>query len=247
MNTINYIEAGDSALFCRMSDSIDPGISERIVQLHKLIQNNKVNGIIESVPSYTGLTIYFNPITIGFNKLKDLIENLNGDLISGDKRPSARLIKIPVCYSKEFASDIEFIAAEKGLGTEDIIELHTGAEYLVYMLGFTPGFPYMGGLNPRLETPRKTEPDLKIKAGSVGIAGIQTGIYPLESPGGWQIIGRTPLALVNFKAKEPFLLKAGDHVVFKAVGLEEYFKIGEAVRDKSYKPEIIDYEGHQDN
>lgn len=247
MNTINYIEAGDSALFCRMSDHIDPDVSENIVKLHKLLLNNKVSGLIESVPSYTGLMIYFNPIIISINRLKDLIEKLNRDLISGDKRPLSRLIKIPVCYSKEFASDIEFIATEKGLGTKDIIDLHTGAEYLVYMLGFTPGFPYLGGLNPRLETARKKEPSLKIKAGSVGIAGIQTGIYPLESPGGWQIIGRTPLALVNFKAKEPFLLKAGDRVLFEAVDLDEYFKIGEAVRDESYKPEISDYEGHQDN
>lgn len=248
MNTVRFKEAGDSALYCIISENIDPDISKNIVNLHKLVLNSKVNGIIESVPSYTGLMIYFDPLITDSDKLRDLILSLYRKVLSGERVLSGRLLKIPVCYSNDFAPDIGIVAEQSGLDTEEIIELHTGAEYLVYMLGFTPGFPYMGGLNKRLETPRKTEPALKVKAGSVGIAGLQTGIYPLESPGGWQIIGRTPLALVDFRAKEPFLFRAGDRVIFQPVTLSEYFKIGEAVREGNFKPEIvIDYEGNKDN
>ena len=248
LNKLRFISSGDSALLCSISEDIEPDISQKIVSLHKLIIQSKTRGIIESVPSYTGLTIYFDPLSISIENLKDKVTKLYNKILSDNFKITSRLVRIPVCYKKEFALDIEIVALQSGLSTGEVIKLHTSPEYLVYMIGFTPGFPYLGGLDKKLETPRKTDPRLKIKAGSVGIAGLQSGIYPIESPGGWQIIGRTPLELFKPDAEEPFLFKAGDYVVFEAITLSDYFNIGEAVRKGTYIPEItLNYEGNKNN
>ncbi len=248
MTELKFIPAGNSALFCSIAKDIKPSVSQKIVTIHKLIGQSGIRGVIESVPSYTGLMIYFDPLKIDFKALEELVTKLYNKVISGNSKVLSRLIRVPVCYEKEFGLDIEIVANQSGLSNEEVIELHTRPEYLVHMIGFTPGFPYLGGLSKKLETPRKADPRLKVKAGSVGIAGIQTGIYPIESPGGWQIIGRTPLVLFKPEAKEPFLFKAGDYVIFKSITLTDYFNIGEAVRKGIYKPEILlDYEGNQNS
>ena len=238
LKEIKIIHAGDSAVFCRISNDIDPGISRRIVAFHKLVSSMKQQGIIESVPSYTGLTVYYNPLIISDLEIKSILSDQYNSITNEVPGSKERMLKIPVCYDKEFSPDISFVAENHNLDIRDVVELHTASTYLVYMIGFTPGFPYMGGLDKRLETPRKKEPRTKIYAGSIGIAGKQTGIYPIDSPGGWQIIGKTPLRLYEQSRTSPFLFKAGDMVSFYQISIREYNSISEELRSGIFNLEI---------
>jgi inhibitor of KinA len=142
--------------------------------------------------------------------------------IAAAAAPPARTVDIPVCYGGEFGPDLAEVAARNGLSAEEVIRIHASAEYLVYMIGFAPGFPYLGGMSGRIAAPRRSTPRLAIPAGSVGIAGEQTGVYPLETPGGWQLIGRTPIALFLPVRSPPSLLRAGDKVRFRPISRMEY-------------------------
>ena len=144
------------------------------------------------------------------------------------------MIEIPTAYGGEFGPDLELVAQHNNLSAAEVVQIHSDTRYLIYMIGFMPGFPYLGGMSPRIATPRKTTPRLKLPAGSVGIAGNQTGIYPAESPGGWQIIGRTPLELFRPTREPPAILQAGDYLTFVSVTPEEFAVIEEAVRDGTY-------------
>lgn len=202
---------------------IDVGVNTIVSQLFDYCNKRPFKGFIEAVPAYASLTIFYDVIqvrntyifantaySIVENYLAIALENLN---TSGVKEPT--LIEIPVVYDGE---DLAFVAEYNQLSIEEIIGIHTKPTYRVYMMGFLPGFAYLGGMDERIATPRKSSPRTKVPAGSVGIAGKQTGIYPLESPGGWQLIGRTPLLLFNIDSPYPTLLKAGDLVRFVKVG-----------------------------
>ena len=177
--------------------------------------------MIEHVPAYATVTIYYDPIRRSFREIDEDLRRIISQLDDvGESTP--RIVEIPVCYGGIFGPDLEFVARHNSLQTSDVIEIHSAAEYLVYMIGFAPGFPYLGGLSERITAPRRSSPRLQIPIGSVGIAGNQTGVYPIETPGGWQLIGRTPLALFCPAETPPTLLHAGDLVRFRPITSEEF-------------------------
>ena len=157
--------------------------------------------------------------------------------------PKPSVYYLPVAYGGEFGPDLSFVSKHTGLTGEEVIKIHTGTDYLIYMLGFTPGFPYLGGMDSRLATPRLATPRTKIPAGSVGIAASQTGIYPVQSPGGWQLIGQTPVKLFEPTAQKPVLLNAGDYIRFFEVTPEEYRLIAASAEKGEYTVRIGEYSG----
>ncbi|WP_394867329.1 5-oxoprolinase subunit PxpB [Paraclostridium bifermentans] len=217
-----YLLAGDKAIVVEFGDIIDEDINRKVINLMKNIESSSlINSIYEMIPTYRSLMIIYNPFKITFNDLINSVKNIECNLKVLDKREK-NIIKIPVLYGNDYGPDIDTVAKHNRLSIEEVIRLHSEAEYLVYMLGFTPGFTYLGGMNNKLETPRLDNPRVKIPEGSVGIAGKQTGVYPIESPGGWQLIGRTPIKLYNPKRENPILLKAGDYVKFTPITKDEF-------------------------
>lgn len=217
-----YLLAGDKAIVVEFGDIIDEDINRKVINLMKNIESSSlINSIYEMIPTYRSLMIIYNPLKITFNDLINSVKNIESNLKVLDKREK-NIIKIPVLYGNDYGPDIDTVAKHNRLSIEEVIRLHSEAEYLVYMLGFTPGFTYLGGMNNKLETPRLDNPRVKIPEGSVGIAGKQTGVYPIESPGGWQLIGRTPIKLYNPKRENPILLKAGDYVKFTPITEDEF-------------------------
>ncbi|GAA0709123.1 5-oxoprolinase subunit PxpB [Paraclostridium ghonii] len=220
-----YLLAGDKSIVVEFGDTIDEEINRKVINLMKNIEESSlIESIYEMIPTYRSLMINYNPLKITFNNLINSIKNIESNLKISDKGEK-KVVKIPVLYGGDFGPDIETVANQNDLTIEDVIKLHSEVEYLVYMLGFTPGFTYLGGMNKKLETPRLSNPRVKIPSGSVGIAGKQTGVYPIDSPGGWQLIGRTPINLYEPTREEPILLSAGDYVKFTPINKEEFEKI----------------------
>ena len=218
---------GDRALVAVLGDRIDPDVNARVHQLAALVRARKLAGVTDLVPAYATLTVHYDPARWagrGAPPHQALREELLR--VWGCARAlapgQARRVELPVCYGGEFGPDLEEVAARCGLSAAEVVARHSRAEYRVYMLGFSPGFAYLGGLDPAIAAPRRETPRLKVPAGSVGIAGKQTGIYPLESPGGWQIIGRTPGTLFRPDRAEPCLLGPGDLLRFVPVGPESF-------------------------
>lgn len=209
--------AGESALWVRPGDSglqvIDEEINRRVLALAEVLQDTPVSGLIEAVPGYASLVVYYNPLILSYNQASELVKEAFSR--GGGASPaSAQVIEVPLKYGGEEGPDLAFVAQHSRLSQEEVIELHCGREYRVMMMGFMPGFPYLGGMDPRIAAPRLVTPRSRVPAGSVGIAGHQTGIYPMESPGGWQIIGRTGLRLFDPDRAPPFLFAPGDLVRF---------------------------------
>lgn len=223
---IEYIPSGDSAFLVKFGNEISEDINRQLRVYFIALSEKNIEGIIECVPSYTDLMVLYNPLVIQY---KDLLKELKAvsENISDIEIPEARTVEIPVFYGGQYSEDMEAVKAHTGLSEKEIVQKHSENSYLVYMLGFTPGFCYLGGMDKSIATPRKEVPSQKILAGSVGIAAEQTGIYPIESPGGWQIIGRTPYKLFDPNRKPEFLLQAGDYLKFYPISEEEYHKLNE--------------------
>ncbi len=225
MQASRIYEIHDQALTIEFSTIINDASHFKVMQLHALINEHPFNGFIESVPAYSSLTIYFND-KISSQEVKSYVIQLlekNTDLFSSstDNRSSTTHI-IPVCYDPSYGLDLVTVAEEKNLSVDEIIAMHTSQTFRVYMIGFVPGFAYMGTLPATLETKRKNVPRLEVPKGSVAIAGVQTGIYPATIPGGWNILGRTPINLFD-KTKEPCsFLQAGDLVQFHPITKEAF-------------------------
>ncbi|CAH2214639.1 5-oxoprolinase subunit PxpB [Tepidibacter aestuarii] len=232
-----YSFAGDRALVIEYGEEISPKINSRIKVMTSAIESSKLKGIIEVVPTYCSLIVHYNPFDIDYYTLMDKLDKLENRINNIDFCES-RIIEIPTVYGGKYGVDIEEVAKTNGLSLEEVINVHTSKEYLVYMLGFTPGFAYLGGMDKKIETPRLKTPRIKIDAGSVGIAGSQTGIYPIDSPGGWQLIGRTPLKLYDPYNENPILLKSGDYIKFTKISEEEYLKIKEEIENGTYEYKI---------
>jgi KipI family sensor histidine kinase inhibitor len=229
-----YLICGDSALNIEFGNEISEEINKKIRVAAALIENREISGISEVVPTYRSLMIHYDPLIIEYEELISILKWIEEN-IKNVELYSPEIIEIPVLYGGQYGPDIENVVMHNKLTVEEVIKIHTSAEYLIYMLGFTPGFPYLGGMDKRIATPRLHSPRTKIPAGSVGIAGEQTGIYPVQSPGGWQLIGSTPIELFNPDSENPILLKSGNHIVFKSIDEEEYMKIKEEVKNNAHK------------
>lgn len=241
------ISMGDSAVLIEFDQRIDPEIHVQVRSCLIQLEAQAFPGMLECVPAYASITVHYDPIVVmrdvsgAFEMCSGCDEGLDRSAqyvspsqrvrsyitallgkSSQFQREEPRSITIPVWYGGEAGPDLEEVTRHTGLSAEDVIREHTTPEYTVYMIGFSPGFPYLGGMNPRIATPRRVTPRTQVPAGSVGIAGGQTGVYSQTTPGGWQIIGRTPLQLFNPLDKEPSLLQAGDRVRFQPITEKEY-------------------------
>ncbi len=220
---------GDAAVTIDFGNVIDDTINQKVLALFYQLSNDPLQGMIETIPAYSSITVCYDIYNTSKKKPagKTVYEFISEQLHLRlqqpvpEKETASELITIPVCYEKEFAPDMEHLAGEKNITMEEVIHIHTSKQYRVYMLGFLPGFSYMGEVDDKIAMPRKTQP-VNVAAGSLGIAGKQTGIYPLASPGGWQIIGRTPLKLFNAEKETPTLLKAGVTVQFISISKNEF-------------------------
>jgi inhibitor of KinA len=223
---------GDSAILINLDQIIDETINEKAIAIARSIEEKNITGLTFIIPAYCSITVGYNPLEIGYELLKTKVEesckNSNPDKLVSKKW------KIPVCYDLDFALDMEDVTVLTGLSKNEIIEAHTGIEYRVYMLGFLPGFAYMGKTVEQLYCNRKATPRKKVSERSVGLAGNQTGIYPVDAPGGWQIIGSTPIDIFNKVKERPFLFSPGDKVKFYPVSKSEYRNIRESIHTKSF-------------
>ena len=226
----SFSPLGDSACTVVFGDHIDKAINEDILAIFRSIQSRREAFIIDLVPAYASLTVFYDPVELlhsvegnqnSFEIICNYLTNYLSQFPSVD-RPAPRQHSIPVCYSGQFSTDLAAMAATLKLSTSELIRLHGERTYRVYMIGFQPGFAYMGEVDERIAFPRKEKPARRVAAGSVGIAGKQTGIYPFESPGGWSIIGRTPLKIFDKAAASPVLFEPGDLVTFYPITENEF-------------------------
>jgi KipI family sensor histidine kinase inhibitor len=212
---------GDRGLLLEFGDEISPEVNEKVRRMTLAIQAEVIEGIVEIVPTYRSLLILYNPLILSIDDLKKRLERIEKGL-QQTPFPEPKLTRIPVLYGGPYGPDLEEVAKYHRISHEEVIQLHCSKPYFIYMIGFMPGFPYMGELPEGLITPRLKTPRLSVPTGSVAIAQRQTGIYPMESPGGWQIIGRTPVKLFNPEREPPALLQMGDLVQFYPIGEMEF-------------------------
>ncbi len=213
--------------------TIDVEINKRIIALHRKLIQNSFSGFIESVPAYSSLAVFYNYVEVKsiiddqktpFNYVKGFLEEILKAGVQINSEETNRVVELPVFYDGD---DLDFLAHQHQLTRDEVISIHASKAYHVFMIGFLPGFPYMGSVDERIATPRKSSPRTKVPAGSIGIAGIQTGIYPVSSPGGWQLIGRTPCKIFDVKKESPCLLRPGDSVKFYSIDKTEFEKLNE--------------------
>lgn len=206
-----------------LGNSIDESLNERALAICDWLGAHPLEGVLDRIVAYSSVSVFYDPTRMTDRKVVSdwLREALQHTVAMPARTDDGRAIRIPVCYEGQHAPDLETVARHNGLSTGEVIDLHCAIEYRIYMIGFLPGFPYLGKLDPRLEMPRKMRPG-PVKAGGVGIAGMQTGIYTLNSPGGWQIIGRTPMRLFDRQSYPPIVLRTGDRVRFYPVSTAEF-------------------------
>lgn len=229
----------EDSLTLIFGNEIDENINQQIVGIRNYIEDLNIEGIVETIISYTRLVIYFDVLKTDAKELKNIISDINLEEILSDNY-AYRIVEIPVHYGGDFGPDMHLFEAA-GLTEEEVIERHANKEYLVYMLGFMPGFVYLGGLDENLEMSRLDTPRTHIPAGSVGIAGMQTGMYPFDSPGGWNLIGRTPVRLYDLRRGENAILyDAGDRIIYRPVSKERYEEILEEVDEGTYAVKITE-------
>jgi inhibitor of KinA len=231
------LPAGDSAIVVEYGDGIDTRINARVRLLQRALADRQLPGIVETVPTYRSLMVHYDPVVL----LREAVERLiagTAERLPEELQEPVRTVEIPVVYGGGAGPDLADVAALAGLDEQAVVDLHASGEYVVFMLGFMPGFPYLGGLPHRIATPRLATPRTLVPAGSVGIAGGQTGIYPTESPGGWRLIGRTPVPLFDPRTSPPALLEAGDRVRFVPVTQARYDAIARDVTADAYRPVV---------
>lgn len=239
---------GDCAISIDFGQVIDPKINRHIRQTIERIQALQLDGIIELVPTYCALLVQYDAMLYSYADMCHIIEPIFSESITDNDNEKVTVIEIPTVYGGEFGPDLGFVASHNNLSEEEVIAIHSGTDYLVYMLGFIPGFTYLGGMDPRIATPRLSSPRTLIPAGSVGIAGEQTGTYPSDSPGGWQIIGRTPVTMYDMSKEQAALLSAGDYVRYVPIDEAEYNRIKALGGDYvpvMYEVEVGELHGYQ--
>ena len=207
------VPLGDSALLVKLGDEIDITINQRVHALAALIKLSPLDGLVETVPAYASLLIHYDPILLTYVRICSWVRGKLDQLESAHLR-TPRHFEVPVRYGGESGADLQSVADFHHLRVEDVIRIHSERIYTIYMMGFTPGFPYMGKLDDAISTPRLETPRTHVPAGTVAIAGSQTGIYPIDSPGGWRLLGRTSLQIFDLNSESPFLFAPGDEVKF---------------------------------
>ncbi len=232
---MKIFQTNENSFIVELENIISPEINEKIIHLKNELE--KKDYIINTFNAYNSLYAEFDIIKTNFGNIKNIVEKY---LINFNyKKLKNRIIyNVPVCYEPNFAIDIDFVAKYNNLNINDVIKLHTEPLYKIYFLGFTPGFPYLGGLNDKINAPRLETPRKKIEKGSVGIAGNQTGIYSVNSPGGWRLIGKTPINLFNKSSKKPSIFEAGNFIKFYSISLSEYDYIKHNVEKGTYDLKI---------
>ncbi|MFB5190598.1 5-oxoprolinase subunit PxpB [Alicyclobacillus fastidiosus] len=226
LDDVSLYALGDSVLVVQFSDSIGPFAHDLVMAFGRSLADCPFYGMVEYVPAFTTVSIFYNPLVLAYEDVqRQVMERLRQ--LDAEAAPESRIVDIPVCYGGQFGPDLEFVAEYHGLSEDEVIRIHSAPLYQVHMIGFAPGFPYLGGLSERIATPRLTTPRVRIPKGSVGIAGDQTGIYPIETPGGWQLIGKCPVPLFQPTAHPPCLLRAGDRVRFLPITPAEYRELAQ--------------------
>lgn len=237
-NSVRFLFSGDSALVIEFGNEISVDINKKIRKMMDDIKKENIDGIVELVPTYCSLLINYDVLKIDYNTLVEKLKTFLNNNLETAEGEEVTLIEIPTLYNDEVGPDLSYVAEHNKLSKEEVIKIHTGTDYLVYMLGFMPGFTYLGGMSEKIATPRLESPRLQIYPGSVGIAGKQTGMYPSMSPGGWRIIGRTPLKLYNPDSDTPVYISSGDYVRYVSISEEEYNDILKKVENDEYKLNI---------
>lgn len=230
---MRLIPAGDTAILVQFANEISPENNSRVQLLAAMIANAAVPGVVETIPTYSSLLVNYDPTVVTYSELCRVLDSF--ELGQGGASSGSFVYTIPVCYSGKFGEDIGDVAAHAGLSIEETVERHSRVCYRIYMLGFLPGFAYLGGLDESIACPRLSSPRKSIAPGSVGIGGNQTGVYPVASPGGWRLIGKTPLKLYDPARKEPILYKAGDYIKFEPITPEHFDEISDALSRGSYE------------
>jgi KipI family sensor histidine kinase inhibitor len=229
---VRFLSAGDCALVVEFGDRVDPELSDKVLRLDARVRQARLPGVVETVPTFRSLTLYYDPLQTARRQLEPAVKALLGR--PGRERRAARLWHIPICYETPFAPDLAEVAGALGLAAAEVAARHSAPVYRVYMIGFLPGFPYLGDLPPELALPRRADPRLKVPAGSVAIATNLSAIYPYESPGGWHLIGATPIRLFDPARSPPALLAAGDAVRFAPIDAALFREIRESAATGNY-------------
>lgn len=224
---MTFYPLGDTALLINFEQKIDRLIHDQVLQFSSYLQSKNIDGILFYVPAYCSLTLGYDPLKWNYADLVERIKRFAEKIKPNAHPKDGRIWKIPVCYEAGYGLDLKEVAAEKLVSVDTVIEWHSSRSYYVYMLGFLPGFVYLGDLPSQLQCARKGTPRLRVPAYSVAIAGFQTGIYPIEAPGGWQILGRTPIRTFDPRQEDPFWFRMADTVNFYPVSEEQYLQIAE--------------------
>jgi inhibitor of KinA len=230
VTTYRLVPAGDSALIVEFEERIDPVVNAHAIAVAEALQSPALAGVRDVVPTFRSVAVYFDPLRTNYDALLARIEDAasqRGPQATAGRAP----VRIPACYGGDFGPDLPRVAAFAHMSEAEVVHLHVSVTYRVFMLGFVPGFAYLGMVDERIAMPRQSTPRVRVPLGAVGIAGVQTGVYPAETPGGWQLIGRTPIKPFDPGRPEPFLMKAGDSVQFVAIDREEYRSLSSAASE----------------
>ena len=238
MCSMRFLFQGETGIVVELGNEIDPVINTQVHALSRRIERTLSPMIDAVIPTYRSLLVIFDPLQISrlelISKIQTIVDDMKADSI---ETTDTQIVVIPTLYGGDAGPDLDFVASHNNLTVEEVIRIHSSVAYRIYMIGFTPGFPYLGGMSEKIAAPRLNTPRTKIQAGSVGIAGTQTGLYPVESPGGWQLIGRTPLKVFDPRSQQPFLYSAGDFLKFEPISASEFNQIQQEVEMGSYLPQ----------
>lgn len=227
---VEISQTSETSALVEFGKEINEDINKKVRTFCAYLDDNPFKGMIEYVPAFTSVSIIYNPLEMKSDSPYEVVKSILDSIISNldfSSMDKENIVEIPVCYGGEFGPDIEHVAEINNLTVDEVIKIHSEGKYLVYMIGFAPGFPYIGGMSEKIAAPRRESPRTVIPAGSVGIAGMQTGVYSIETPGGWQLIGRTPLKMFDLDRNPRSLLKSGDIAKFYPISYEEYLELKE--------------------
>lgn len=238
---MNYriLSAGDKAIVVEFGNTIDEATNQMVHHLAEYLNKKQLFGIVELIPTFRSLMIQFEPALLSREALEEVICSFDANNTCFEASIK-HVIEIPCCYSTRFGIDLPAIELEKQMDRDELIRIHSGRDYKIYMLGFLPGFVYLGGLDPRIELPRLSSPRVRINPGTVGIGGNQTGVYPIASPGGWRLIGGTPVDFYHPTREQPILCQAGEYIRFTPIFIDEYYEIRALIQKGLYEPKRLE-------